>query len=227
MMERRHQRVHERCGCASAGAAGPFALAGVERQYERARPFVIRHLLLDLALDFEAKSVAGTATLDFERVAPDADTLELDAVGFDVERVRVDLGKGLEPASFDYDGERLGIHGLGRRALGKVEVAYRATPRRGLYFLAPDKKVKHRPRQVWSQCQDEDARHWFPCPDSPNTRCTTEMICTVPAGAFIRRANFRRALCTWISCSDRFAVAMARRSRNTSTIHLDRSPRAA
>jgi aminopeptidase N len=182
MMERRHERVHERCGCASAGAAGPFVLAGVERQYERPRPFAIRHLFLDLSLDFDDKSVAGTATLEFERVAPDTGSLELDAVGFELEGVRVDLGRGLEPAGYDYDGERIEVHGLERRTLGKVEISYRARPRRGLYFLEPDKKVKHRPRQVWSQCQDEDARHWFPCHDKPHVKMTTELRVVVPQG---------------------------------------------
>src|SRR4029079_59448 len=49
-------------------------------------------------------------------------------------------------------------------------------------FLAPDAKVKNRPLQVWSQCQDEDARHWFPCHDKPNVKMTTELRVSVPHG---------------------------------------------
>ena len=38
--------------------------------------------------------------------------------------------------------------------------------------------------QVWSQCQDEDARYWFPCFDAPNEKATTEMTVTVPQPYF-------------------------------------------
>src|SRR5450432_2852509 len=117
-------RLHSRCACS------PFALAGTERKYERSRPFTIPHLFLDLALDFAAKSVSGTATLDFERVDAEASELELDAVGFTIESVRVDTGKGFAASEFSYDGDTLVLRGLARAQSGKVEVRYRVTPRR-------------------------------------------------------------------------------------------------
>jgi aminopeptidase N len=132
-MSKLAQRLHSRCACSSAGS--PFALAGTERKYERSRPFAIPHLFLDLALDFETKSVAGSATLDFERVAADAAELSLDAVGFEIESVRSNTGKGFVNAPFDYDGDTLTVRGLERADSGKVEIRYRVTPRRGMYFL--------------------------------------------------------------------------------------------
>ncbi|HXK34637.1 MAG TPA: M1 family aminopeptidase, partial [Dehalococcoidia bacterium] len=36
--------------------------------------------------------------------------------------------------------------------------------------------------QAWTQGQDEDSRHWYPCIDFPNHRQTSEVIITVPAG---------------------------------------------
>ena len=48
--------------------------------------------------------------------------------------------------------------------------------------MEPDAKVKSRPRQVWSQCEDEDARHWFPCLDKPHVKMTTELRVRAPAG---------------------------------------------
>ncbi|HVJ14568.1 MAG TPA: M1 family aminopeptidase [Polyangiaceae bacterium] len=172
-------RLHERCACSSAG--GPFVLTGTTRKYERSRPFTITHLFLDLALDFEKRSVHGTATLDFERRSREDARLELDARAFDVQAVELQDSKGRFGAvAFDYDGEVLTVSGLGER--GKLRVRYSATPRRGLYFLRPDDKVKDRPRQVWSQCQDEDARHWFPCLDKPHVKMTTELRVAVPHG---------------------------------------------
>ena len=180
------QRLHSRCACSSAGS--PFALAGTERKYERSRPFALPHLFLDLALDFATKSVSGTATLSFERVAPDATELKLDAVGFSIESVRVDAGKGFVAASFSYDGDTLCVLDLEQAKSGKIEIAYSATPRRGMYFLAPDAKVKDRPKQVWTQCQDEDARHWFPCHDKPHVKMTSELRVSVPNG-FVALSN--------------------------------------
>jgi aminopeptidase N len=172
-------RLHSGCACGSAG--GPFVLAGTTRKYERSRPFVVTHLFLDLALDFNKRSVSGTATLDFERRAPGEARLELDGRAFDVEAVELERNKGrFAPVDFDYDGEVLAVSGLGER--GRLKVTYRATPRRGLYFLAPDDKTPDRPRQVWSQCQDEDARHWFPCLDKPHVKMTTELRVAVPHG---------------------------------------------
>ncbi len=180
-------RFHERCGCAALGS-GAFALSGTERQYERARPFLIRHLALDLELDFEDKAVAGSATLDLDRVAPDADSLALDAIGFELAEVVLLDGSREVPLSYEYDGDTLLVHGLAELQHAKVRIAYRAVPRRGLYFLEPDAAVRDRPLQVWTQCQDEDARHWFPCHDKPHIKMSTELTLEVPSD-FIALSN--------------------------------------
>jgi aminopeptidase N len=172
-------RLHSRCACSSLGA--PFPLSGTTRQYERSRPFGVRHLFLDLELEVAKRGIRGSATIDYERLAPNASELELDAVGFDIERVELASDGRFHAADYDYDGDRLTIRGL-LETHGKVRVVYSAVPQRGLYFLEPDRKVRDRPRQVWSQCQDEDARHWFPCLDKPHVKMTTELRVLVPAG---------------------------------------------
>jgi aminopeptidase N len=172
------QRLHERCACGAARA--PFSFSGTERKYERSRPYRIDHLFVDLALDFETKSVRGRALLDFQRVTPGATSLQLDALGFEIESVRVDGGPGFEPASYSYDGEVITVEEVPER--GQLRIDYKAQPKRGLYFLAPDEQVKHRPLQAWTQCQDEDARHFIPCVDKPHAKMTTELSATVPAG---------------------------------------------
>ncbi len=161
-------------------AARRFAFPGTRRVYERDRPFVILHLSLDLSLHFEARAVSGTARLRVQRVSGDATTLSLDAIAFTVERVEID-GKSAE---FSYDDETLRITVPTGLALFDVTVRYRATPKRGLYFLAPDDHVRDRPRQVWSQCQDEDARYWFPCHDKPHVKQTSDLRVRVPKGLF-------------------------------------------
>jgi aminopeptidase N len=58
-------------------------------------------------------------------------------------------------------------------------VDYAGTPRRGLYFVGPDASFPAKPLQAWTQGQDEDSKHWFPCYDSPNDKATSEVLVTV------------------------------------------------
>jgi aminopeptidase N len=183
-------RHHDRCACGSAlseyraaGLAKPFTLAGVKRVYERSRPFTIRHIALDMELLVEKKSIAATARLDLVRVDCAAKELTLDAIGFEIEAVEIGSeAAGFAPARYTYDGEALRVAIEESCAEASVRVRYRAAPRRGMYFLAPDEHVRGRPNQVWTQCQDEDARHLFPCHDKPHIKQTTECRVTAPAG---------------------------------------------
>ncbi|MEO7329342.1 MAG: M1 family aminopeptidase [Minicystis sp.] len=186
-LEHRH---HARCACGSALSAAsraqaaprPFALAGTKRVYERARPFTIRHIALDLALHIEDKAISGTATLDLARVDPEATEIALDAVGFTIGAVELLDGGKKHKAKHVYDGETLRVTLPREAQTATIQVTYKATPRRGIYFLAPDEHVPARPNQVWTQCQDEDARHIFPCHDKPHVKQTTELKITVPKG---------------------------------------------
>jgi aminopeptidase N len=203
-LEHRH---HSRCACGSALSSSealssprPFALAGVKRVYERPRPFEIRHIALDLELDIEGKAVSGAARLEVVRVDSTAEEIALDAVGFEIGAVDVltppaaprVAKRGAKTAARErwtaaahvYDGEVLRVSIAPRASAASIRITYRAVPRRGLYFLEPDEHVRERPRQVWSQCQDEDARHIFPCHDKPHVKQTTELRVKVPAGWF-------------------------------------------
>jgi len=191
------QRLHARCGCASSASslhesthehvhergafARPFAFAHSPRHFERDRPFNVEHLALDLTLDLANKSVSGTATLDLARVDPDADEIALDAIGFELRSVKVDG----HSAEHRYDGRIITVHVPKKAARASIAVTYSATPRRGLYFLEPDDHVRDRPRQVWSQCQEEDARYFVPCHDKPHVKMTTEIAVRVPRGWYV------------------------------------------
>jgi aminopeptidase N len=171
--EHEHERSYE-----GGSAARPFAFASSPRHFERDRPFAIEHLALDLALDFSKKSLRGSASLTLRRIDPDAAAVELDAVAFTIEKITVD-GK---PAKYTYDGRLLVVEVPEALEHAKLVVEYAATPRKGLYFLEPDEHVPGRPRQAWTQCQEEDARHIFPCHDKPHVKMTTEVRIEVPDG---------------------------------------------
>ena len=155
-------------------APSSFVLPGTVRQYARSRPFNIRHLSLDLDLLVDEKRVAGFATLEVERVDAEADRLQLDAVGFEIGSVKLVTGDELPTTKWEYDGDQLYVTIPKAWQQCTVEIEYAVTPRRGLYFIEPDEIVTDRPRQVWSQCQDQDARYWFPCHDAPDAKMTSE-----------------------------------------------------
>ncbi|HJZ84107.1 MAG TPA: M1 family aminopeptidase [Polyangia bacterium] len=159
----------------------PFALPGAGPRYAPDRLYDIRHQKLEIELDFERRSIAGTATLSVAPLAPDARHLVLDAVEMEIVSVAV----AGAPATFDYDGAKLRIRMPAQTPPPsdiEVRIGYQATPRRGLYFIAPEPAYPDKPRQVWSQGQDEDSRFWFPCFDAPHEKATSELIVTVPEG---------------------------------------------
>ena len=163
----------------------PFALPGARPRYAPDRACDVQHIRLELRLDVPDRRIDGVCRTTVAPIVPDVQSLELDAVEMDIHSVTLASGA---PLAFAYDGKKLRIDLGGekktRRPEGKpfvVEVKYSCHPRRGLYFIGPDAQYPDRPLQVWTQGQDEDSRHWFPCFDSPNEKATSEVIATVPA----------------------------------------------
>lgn len=157
-----------------------FAPPDTPLRYMPTRQYDLQHLRLDLSFDWDAKSVAGTATNTLVPLLPGLQTLVLHAEGLDVQKVRV--GGAERPFTVDPQAETLTVRL--DRAYGpgdKLEVAvdYSARPQAGLYFVGPDAGYATKPRQIYSQGETDLNRHWFPSWDYPNDRTTTEMIATV------------------------------------------------
>jgi aminopeptidase N len=158
----------------------PFALETATLQYAPDRPVTAKHLAIDLALDFAKQSISGVVTHTVEAVR-EVSAITFDAVELQISRVDVD-GKRV---SFDAgSGQQLHVTLSKPLAAGdtaKVRITYRATPRRGLYFVGPDEQYPQRPKQVWTQGQDIDSRWYFPCLDTPAQKCPSELTATFPA----------------------------------------------
>ena len=182
------ERIHERCGCTvrtRTEGSHRFELGSTPRKYERSREFAVTHLRLDVEPNFKTKSIAASARLDFVRRAKDGHELCLDGLGFVIERVLLSLSdqpeQELSSAEYSYDGDTIVVPLSKTVESGRITVIYQTTPRLGLYFLEPDAQVPDRPLQLWSQCQDEDGKHWFPCQDKPHVKMTYEMLVRVPS----------------------------------------------
>ena len=155
-----------------------FKLPESRPHYPPPRDFQTKHIKIDLNVDFEKKSIAGSCTIDLEPVRHGLDKVVLDAGEFDVRACEVDGS----PAEFEYDNSRLSIAlrpGSGAR---RVSVQYSATPREGLYFPVPDAEHPDKEAQAWTHTEPESAHYWFPCHDHPSDKATSELIITVPKG---------------------------------------------
>jgi aminopeptidase N len=166
----------------AAGFSAPrsFAPEGTPVHYMPTRQYDLQHLRLDLAFDWDAKSVAGTATHTLAPLLPGVDALVFNAAELDVRKVRVNGAE--RPFSLDPQAETLTVkldRGYGPQDRLEVAIDYSARPEGGLYFVGPDAGYPKKPRQIYSQGEPDLNRHWFPTWDYPNDRTTTEMIATV------------------------------------------------
>jgi len=161
----------------------PFQPAGTPARYTRDRVVDVKHIRIEVRLDVKAKSVSGRTTLTVAPIADEVKTLELDAVELKVSAV---TARGRKVA-FDNTGEKLILRfskPLVPEKDIRIQIDHSATPRRGLYFVGPDKHYPRKRAEVWSQGEDEDNRYWFPCFDYPNQKATSELIATVPGKWF-------------------------------------------
>ena len=156
-------------------------------EFTFARPTEARvtHIALDLALDFEAQSVFGTATLDVD-AADGVDRIVLDSDGLQVAGVTDGLGNVLEwdmGEPVEGKGEPLTIE-LGEMTgpgLQQVVVAYTSAPEaEALQWLAPEQTAGGKHPFLFSQGQAILNRTWIPTQDSPGIRQTWEARITAP-----------------------------------------------
>jgi len=145
---------------------------------------VVRHVALDLTVDFSAGVLHGTATHSLSP-APGARRVVLDTRDLEIEAVTLGPG-GIAPAY------RLGdeVALLGRPLMielppdaDEVTVRYRTRPgAAALQFLDAAQTVGRTAPLLFTQSQPILARTWIPCQDNPSVRMTYEAIIRVPPG---------------------------------------------
>ncbi len=157
-----------------------FAFPGSTPHYAPDRTFDTEHVRLELALDFTRKTLKGSCFVRLSAIAEGTTEMAFDAVDFKDLKV---TAKG-RPLKFEYTGRKIIVHWplpIKRGAKVELKLSYRVTaPKQGLHFVGPDRHYPDKPRQAWTQGEDEYNRYWFPCHDAPQERATTEMIITVP-----------------------------------------------
>jgi len=151
--------------------------------YARSRDFDLQHLKLELSFDLPAKKLLGAATLRMAPLSSDLRELVLDSAALKIESITA-AGHSV---AFHTADDKLYI-ALDRQYPAGTPIdfviRYNTQPKRGLFFVFPDKHHPGRPRQIWADGDTAGGnnRYWFPSYDFPNDKTTTEMLVTVPAG---------------------------------------------
>lgn len=159
-------------------AGKKFELPGSKPHYAPNLVFTISHMRLEVEPDIKARAVSCSQELEIVAVQ-DAQEIELDAVDLDIKSVALNGKK----APFRTIGDKLKIlKSLKEGDRAKISISYSARPRKGMYFVSPDKHYPHKRPEVWTQGETVEASHWFPCIDHPQVKFSSEITVTVPEG---------------------------------------------
>lgn len=144
---------------------------------------VVRHLALDLNVDFEGKRLAGSATLTIE-TSDGAAELVLDSNGLTIDNVTLDDGKTTTFSigqAQPYLGSPLTI--ALRPGTKSVKIDYASSPdAAAVQWLSPEQTAGGKDPFLFTQSQAILARTWVPIQDSPGVRITYEATIRVPRG---------------------------------------------
>jgi len=159
-------------------------LAVDEYTYARPDEAVIRHLSLDIEVNFAKKKISGIATYQIENITG-TDKIFFDTKHLDIEKVTI--GKDESPAEFALVGYE---EFLGR----KLEIAISASTRTvniyystrpeamALQWLSPQQTLGKKHPYLFTQSEPTYARSWIPTQDSPGIRFTYNAKVRVPSG---------------------------------------------
>jgi aminopeptidase N len=151
------------------------------RQYAPDREVQVLHIALDVTPDFKQRTITGRAIITFKPILKPVREIKLDAVGLDVHTVT----STEKIQAYQVTADKLVITFATNLPPGQetsVTVTYQAEPKIGIYFRTPEMGYKEGDTHLFSQGEEIDARHWYPCFDSPNEKFTSEVTCHVPEG---------------------------------------------
>ena len=147
-------------------------------QRTRDREVDIHHIKINISVDINSETVFGHVIHTLSPLSSSMESFSLDADDMIIRRVRMDN----EDLEFVYSDSKLNIDffdPINWEDTVDVRVDFSAKPRKGVYFVKPDKTYPDKPMQAWTQGEDMDNHHWVPIYDYPNDKATFETILTV------------------------------------------------
>ena len=155
--------------------------------YANVSAFVTTHLALDVTTDFEAKTLAGSAELTFDRRDPAATEVILDTRDLTIRKAEAAIDKGAwADTTFRLDAPTPAFGSALRITMppgaNRVRVTYVTSPAaKGLQWLTPEQTAGRKHPFLFSQAQAIQARSFVPVQDLPGVRFTYEATVRTPA----------------------------------------------
>jgi len=148
-----------------------------EQSWAEPQKVTITDMALELALDFDARTLAGSVTYTLDWRDGSATELTLDTRDLEIESAQARVGDAWEPLTFTLApadpllGSKLVIATPNRPET--VRVAYRTSPNAsGLQWMTPEMTQGKTLPFMFSQSQQIHARSWVPLQDTPQVRYT-------------------------------------------------------
>ncbi|MCW5554404.1 MAG: HEAT repeat domain-containing protein [Verrucomicrobiae bacterium] len=151
------------------------------RQYVPDRAINVLNLAIDVTPDFTNRTVTAKTTIKFKPIAMPLPELALDAVDLRV----TSLQSSETLLEYQVTDAKIIVTFAQPIPPDKeawVAVEHHAEPVKGLYFRTPEMGYKPGDTHLFTQGEPIEARHWYPCPDAPNQKFTSEITCRVPEG---------------------------------------------
>lgn len=158
--------------------------------YTRSHDYDLVHERIEVsAFDWDSLGFIGHVSVTLRALRPAFDSVVLDAGSLLAIRAIRASGRtpGALPLRFDHLGDTLVVHlpkavDFGDTVRFDIDYTGRVVNGRGLTFINRDTLKPARPRQIWSQGEDDNNHDWFPTYDFPNDKMTWELVATVPEG---------------------------------------------
>src|SRR5580658_10513456 len=173
--------------CAALSAAAAIAAilllpvkGRADEPYARSRDYDLQHVKTHLWIDFDHKSFRGEVTHSIAMLQENVSRVQFDSVDLKISALTLD-GKDAKYTVTASD-VVVPLNSPSKKGdTHEIFIRYEGSPKKGLYFVGPDKNYPNRPKEVWTQGEAEDTRYYIPIYDYPNDRTTSEMIMTVPS----------------------------------------------
>lgn len=156
------------------------APAQLPHSFAKPDQIAIKHLHLDLNVDFESKKLSGFATLTLDRKTND-DAVFLDTQGLEIKAVTA-AGKPCEwklGSAAPKLGQPLKV--VLPADVTEIKISYATQPTaEAVQWLSPEQTTDKKHPFLFTQSQAILARTWVPCQDTPAVRMTYSARMTVP-----------------------------------------------
>lgn len=159
-----------------------FAIAQTEvsylydpNAYARERWVDFEHAMINLEFEPEQGKVNGRVEHTFTPLRNSVDSVFLDAINTNIKTVMFN-NDSLNYRLTDKGVKLLFSEALERGQSYKVVIEYSCQPKRGLYFIGWDDATGRCRKQIWTQGQGIDNRHWVPLFDDLIDKIKTDIL---------------------------------------------------